>query len=277
MVLALGPPLAIDGPLPVAPAYSLLTVATIVEDDDPHWQLGVELNGYPTGPPSTWDPCSAGTFRTKDEGDETPTPAFPPFVVYLPITCTASGIDQDTFADRVRLAFQAKESWGVELELSQAPANSLRPHFADADLDILGGGAVSPAVGLSWLEEAIGETASGGVIHAPPAVSAAWGALSAIENRSGRLVTVGNATPVATGGGYSGADPASGASPAAGQSWAFATGPVQIRRTEVMLNPPTLREALDRSENRVTFRAERAYVAAWDTSLQAGVLIDWTP
>ena len=130
MALALGPPLAVDGPLPTAPAYSLLTVAQIIDDAaDPHWGLGVELNAYPVGPPRTWDPCSTGTFRVKEEGDDLPQPGFPPFVVYLPITCTASGIDQDTFADRVRLAFAAKESYGVELELSQAPSNDDRPHF----------------------------------------------------------------------------------------------------------------------------------------------------
>jgi hypothetical protein len=248
-----------------------------VDENDPHAFLGVELNTYPVGPPSTWDGCSAGTFREKDEGAETPLPAFPPFVVYLPITCTASAIDPDTFSDRVVLAFRAKESYGVELELSQAPVNDDRPHFADENLDILGGGPVTPTVGLSWLEQEIGETASGGVIHAPPAVTTAWAAASLIESRSGRLVTVGNGTPVVSGGGYIGADPDNGASPATGQSYAFASGPVQIRRTEIILNPPSVREALARSENRVTFRAERAYLAVWDTSLQAGVLIDWTP
>lgn len=275
--LALGPPQAIDGPLPVAPAFSLLSVAQIIDDADPHWGLGVELNGYPTGPPLTWDPCSTGTFREKEEGDETPLAAFPPFVVYLPITCTASAIDPATFADRVRLAFAAKESYGVELEMSQAPSNLTRPHFGDAELDILGGGAVTPAVGLAWLEQAIGATGSAGVIHAPPAVTTAWAGAYGIEQSGGRLVTVGNRTPVVSGGGYIGADPASGTSPGTGQSWAFATGPIQIRRTDIILNPPDLREAFDRSENRVTFRAERAYVAVWDTSLQAGVLIDWTP
>jgi hypothetical protein len=36
-------------------------------------------------------------------------------------------------------------------------------------------------------------------------------------------------------------------------------------------------EYVDREANEVIYRAERSFVALWDTSLQSGVLIDWTP
>ena len=36
-------------------------------------------------------------------------------------------------------------------------------------------------------------------------------------------------------------------------------------------------EYVDREINEIIYRAERSFVALWDTSLQSGVLIDWTP
>ena len=40
---------------------------------------------------------------------------------------------------------------------------------------------------------------------------------------------------------------------------------------------PDITEVLDRSNNDVTFRAERYVLVEWDTVLQAAVLVDWTP
>jgi len=44
-----------------------------------------------------------------------------------------------------------------------------------------------------------------------------------------------------------------------------------------MLDPPSVSEYVDRENNVITYRAERAILPLWDTSLQSGVLIDWTP
>jgi hypothetical protein len=83
-----------------------------------------------------------------------------------------------------------------------------------------------------------------------------------------------NGTPVASGGGYA-AGEADGNSPAAGQSYAYATGPVRVFLAE--MTTASARESLDRSDNTLTFRAERVALAYWDTALQVAVLIDWTP
>lgn len=281
MSTTVGMPVVIDGPLPQPPPYSLLSVAQIIDDSDPHWMMGGQVYGYPPDVPSTFDPCSTGTFREKEEGEAPPLPLFGPFTAYLPITCTSRGINPATFADRARLAFQAVESYAVELELSQGIANPLRPFLADGNADVLvGGAAVAPGVGLSYLENAIGETGKAGLIHATPAVGAAWTTTAGgngIETRGGRAVTTGNGTPVAVGGGYIGATPEGEAAAGAGQSWVYATGPVQVRRSDVIVVPGSLSEALDRGQNIVTYRAERHYLVDWDTQLQAAVLIDWSP
>lgn len=275
-VTAVGPALDIDGPLPVKPPHSLLSIPGVLLGDGDRWMNGVNVYGYPEEVPATWEPCATGTFRTKEEGGETPQPRFDAFGMYVPITCSAGYMgDWRDFADRAATVLEATESFGVEEALSQGVSMSLNPFFGDANLDILGGGAVTPTVGLSFLEDAIGATGRMGIIHATPSVVSTWG-FNLLEERDGALRTA-NGTPVAAGGGYIGADPVSGGTPAVGQSWAFATGPVQVRLSEMLLVGDDINGTLDTSNNDVTFRAEKYALAVWDGALQAGVLIDWSP
>jgi len=273
-ITAVGPALAVDGPLPAAPPFSLISIPGVVVGDGDRWMNGVNVDGYPADTPSLWEPCSTGTYRTKEEGGDLPQARFDPIVAYLPITCSALGnSDWRAFAARAERALQATISFAVEEALSQGVILSTNPFFADANLDILSPAAVTPAVGLSYLEDAIGATGRAGIIHATPGTVAAWDDIEAVE---GVLTTV-NGTPVAAGGGYIGADPVAGATAAAGQAWAFATGPVQVRLSEMLLVGDDINGTLDTSNNDLTFRAEVYALPVWDTALQAGVLIDWSP
>lgn len=277
-------PEVLDGPLPTSPPHSLLNVrwtdldgterSVLVEDNETRWQAGASVYGYPISEPENWDPCSTGTFRTKAEGEPFPTPLFAAFISYLPITCSAMAIgDPDEFRDRARVALNAVESFAVERALSQGVDGLANPFFDDAAVDILAGGAaVSATVGLSYLEDAIGTTGKLGMIHATPAVASQW---FGSPQMTPVPYTTALGTPVAVGGGYAGGHPNGGSAAAAGQAWAYATGPVEVRHAEV--NVLDIRDVLDRSNNDVTFRAERAVLATWDTALQAAVLIDWTP
>jgi len=273
-VIAVGPALALDGPLPASPPYSLLKVPGVVVEDGDRWMNGVNVDGYPSDTPSLWEPCSEGTFRTKVEGTETPMPRFDSFVVYLPITCSALSIgDVRMFQERARRALEATLSFGVEEALSQGVVMSTNPFLGDSNVTILGGGAVTPEVGLRWLEDAIGETGRAGMIHATPATVAAW-EFEALE--TGDVLRTPNGTPVAVGGGYIGAE-ANGSAPGAGSAYAFASGPVQVRLSDMQMVGEDINGTLDTSLNDVTFRAEIYALAVWDTALQAAVLIDWTP
>lgn len=291
-VTGVGPALAIDGPLPAPPAYNLFTVARPVSEEIgadgqalERWRNGVTLRGYPPALPEGFDPCSTGTFRVKGEGDVAPLPRFLPFTASLAEACTGMGVGPwAEFQARANAALTATEAYALERQLAQGDPIPTNPYLGDSHLTILGGGAVTPQVGLSYLEDAIAATGRAGVIHATPSVAAAWSALGyTVErvgggNQGGSLRTVGNWTPVIVGYGYVGTDPASGATPAAGQSWAFATGPVVYGRSnELIPVPDTIREATDRELNDVVYRAERDLLAAWDGVLQAGILVDWTP
>src|SRR5262245_23725523 len=98
-----GPPVFLDGPLPVAPPRSLLTVAGVRQDPgDERWMNGVSIWGYPEGTPELWDPCGSGTFEVKSDDQSFKTPDFAAFVAYLPITCSSFTVasDPDGFAQR---------------------------------------------------------------------------------------------------------------------------------------------------------------------------------
>ena len=280
MSATLGPPISLDGPLPVAPSRGLLNIVTVIPSADLRFGVGGAVWPYPPGLPQAWDPCSMGTFRTKTTGDGWDLPLFQPFTVYLPITCSSITAHAPGFADRAALALAATESYGVARELARGVANPLNPFLCDANLNILAGGAaVTPDVGLSYLEDAIGATGRGGVILTTPAVGAAFNGSGGygVDVRSGSLLTTANGTPVALDGGFIGCSPSLHAALGAGTGWAFATGPIQVRRSPNIEILSTISESTDRSDNTVEFRAERDYLVTWDSELQAGILVDWTP
>ncbi len=284
MSATLGPPIYIDGPLPVAPSRSLLSASlvTIVPDDSERFGVGGAVWPYPPETPTSWAPCSTGTFRVKADGDGWDLPIFNAYTLYLPITCSSITAHLDGFEDRARLAFAARESFGVAYELATGHSDALNPHLTDSNVTVLNGGtAVTPDVALSYLEDAIGATGQAGLIHLSPAAAAAINGSGGfgIEMQAGQLLTTANGTSVAVDGGYIGTHPESVPHPpATGTAWAYATGPVQVRRSNrVFVEPDEISEAMDRQINEVTWRAERDYLTIWDTQLQSAVLIDWTP
>ena len=280
-----------DGPIPQQPPHNLLSVPGVLlpQTDDEHWLLGVHLWPYPRDVPGVIGSCESGTFRLKDEPEDWNNSLFGPFTAYLGITCTTAVAKRPDFADRARLALQAREAYAVSLELAFGTANPTDPHLTDANVHILAGGAAVRAdVGLSYLEDAIGATAQAGMIHATPAVATAWNGQSgySVEDVGGTLYTTANKTPVAISYAYYGATPSGGTPAAAGESWVYATGPVQVRRqSNIQIIAPTLAQSMDRSDNVVTYRAERGFVVSYDAPedaahfrpVQAAVKVDWTP
>jgi hypothetical protein len=272
----------ITGAPPRERMHSLLTVPNVLVPQDElesHWQSGVVIDGYPDEVPELWEGCSEGTFRTKNEGSPTPIAQFTAFNLYVSINCSGLGIgNPERFAERAAAVLRATQAHGVEEALSQGIVGLDNPYLGDVNLDILGAGAVSAQVGLSYLEEAIGATGRQGIIHITPPVAAALAPLVARDDEPSRPVYTTAGTPLAIGSGYQGTDPVSGSTPAAGQSWIFATGPVEVRIDDtVELVPDDIASALDRTLNDVVYRAEKTAVVSWDTALQSGVLVDWSP
>jgi len=268
--LAVGPAYAIDGPLPRPPEYRLLSVPGVLQTGGRELN-GVSVWGYPCDTPSLWDPCfTEGTFGTKLDSSTSPSANFFPFAAYLPFTCSTITADPAEFARRAERVIEATISHAVEQALAHGVMGSSNPYFGDGNMVPLGGGGVlAPDYALSYLEDAIGGTGRQGIIHATPGVVAAWG-FNKLE--TGEVLRTTNGTIVVSGSGYRGAQPAAG-DPGDGQDWVFATGPVEVFMADGPT--PTVSEFVDRSDNTATYRAERFVVAAWDTCLQAGALVDW--
>ena len=279
--LAIGPPFTIDGPSPVTPQYDLLAAAQILPPStDPHWMIGDDVRAFSTDLPELWSPCQEGsTADIMDTGGPTLIPRFGPFVAYLPATCsTFDSRPDDEFRRRLMAAFEAKEGYAVAKQLASGDGNPLNPFLGDDQADILGGGVpVGYIEALSLLEQAIGATAAGGMIHADPATATAWASYALIRpdgvGSSAVLRTI-LGTPVAAAGGYTGVQPQGEAAPGATTGWAFASGPVAIRRDTAEIVAGSLKESLDRHVNEVTERAQRNYLVVWDTALQAAVLVN---
>jgi hypothetical protein len=253
----------------------LLNTEGVLRDvPDSHIFNGVNLYGYPTDCPSLWEPCAEGTYREKDEGGEWPLPRFDSFVVYQAVTCSTLSVggDPGDFAGRVERVLDATISAGVEQALAAGVTGSSNPFFGDANVDILNSGtAVTPRIGISFLEQAIGETCRLGMIHATPAVIAGLPAPIGPRND---MLTTGNDTPLVSGMGYQDVDTPYLSTPDTTEDWVFATGPVNVYLGAVRTEP--IRTSLERDTNIVTFRAERYVLAVWDTALQAAVLVDWS-
>ena len=274
---AVGPALDLDGPLPVAPEYRLLA-APGVQRAGRRELNGVNVWGYPEGTPELWEPCLSGTFREKLSESEWQQPRFDGVTAYFPITCSTITASPETFARRAEAVLDASFSFAVEEALAKGVSGSTNPFFGDAGLTQLGGGAVAAQAGLNYLENAIGQSGRQGMIHATPGVVSAWNTVNLLTKIDGAdFLRSTNGTLVVSGAGYYNTDPSgkTGSDPTVGQEWAFATGPVEVYVKDG--DELKVSEYVDRELNEIIYRAERSFVAVWDTSLQSGVLIDWTP
>lgn len=266
--------IVVDGPLPVERVHTLLTVPGVRVPLEEHWESGVEVVAYPENVPTFWDDSLAGTFRVKDEGDPRTVSNFTTFVLYVPVSCTASGMSPEEFARLSGRVLEVTQSYGVEVALAAGVPGLSNPYLSDGNMATPNGAtAVSARVGLSYLEQVIADTARGGMIHITPAVADALQPIRVTDDPTVPLYT-GAGTPIAVGAGYAGITPVGQSAPAATRDWIYASGPVSVRIDDEV-DLPDFSEALDRVMNDVTYRAEKVAVVSWDTVLQAGVLVDW--
>lgn len=283
-----GIPFRIDGPLPLVPRYGLLQAANgseavrIIPDADAlgieRWGNGVVVYPYPGDEGAVFDSCGvySSTPETKAEGETLEHPEFDAMVVYLAETCTSYRIwNQEEFRARAVAAFSAIEGRAVEREFLAGDVFSGQPHLADGEGEYPNGnGATDIMNGLALLETEIAGSGRQGVIHLTPALATAAADRHLIADVGGVLRTI-NGTTVIPGQGYAGSIKPNGRAQSSGTAeWAFATGPVDVRRSEVVTVPDDVSQAIEKETNKITYRVERYYLVDWDEVLQAAVLID---
>jgi hypothetical protein len=237
---------------------------------------------YPAGCSELWEPCSDGTYRIKDDASIQITARFDSFVVYKSITCSVFGMDDNSLRDlarRAQVVLNATMSAGVERALAEGVDGSSNPFFGDANVQVLNSGtAVSPRVGVSFLEEALGANCRQGLLHLTPAVVAGLPA----PLREGPTLATANGTPIVSGMGYQDITTTDLTSPDDTEDWVFGTLGVNVYLGPVKI--PTPKQAVQRDINLVTFIAEANVLAVWDgfngdtgdpQLAAAAVLVDW--
>jgi hypothetical protein len=249
------------------------------------WLNSVEVYPYPPDVPEGWDTCApASTRGEKSFGTPLAPPDFRALTLSVPITCTAQQVpDEAAFRARAVAVLTATESFGVARALMSGENVDGGRYLADSGCAFPNAAtATAPNHGVQVLEEAIAETGRLGLIHCSPMLATAlMGSGFALSDKTGAIRTI-NGNVVIPDDGYVGAsEPDMGTPPGPTEEWAYASGPVDIRHSEIFTTPDTRAQALDRGlgattgrTNQFTYRAERYSVAIWDTALQAAVLID---
>lgn len=295
-----GPPYRIDGPPPIPPLWGLLPAAEapaagvrIVPDTDERgierWMNGVQVFPYPPDTGDVFDPCAGSDVATtKGTGTDLTHPQFGAMTAWIAETCTTYKVwSQEEYKSRALATLTAVESGTIAFEFMTGTRMPSQPFLADGNgLFPNGDTATSPLHGLTILERVVAQSRRQGLIHCSPSMATTLlGKGFALFDKSGVIRTI-NGIVVIPDFGYAdgvAVAPLGHATPASvNQEWMYATGPVDIRRSEMFVTPDNVVQATERGTggantgipNSVTYRAERYYLVDWDTELQAAVLLD---
>lgn len=259
-------PLLVTSPTVTAPRFGLLSVATLIDDPDPHWIGGVEYDSAaaPAAVADPVDPCT--TPEANEPIDGIPTVLDGAFRLWSGVTCKLPGRTEEEFAARAAAQLTAGESSALELAIWSQGEHPL----VGAETDFPAGQVVqSPAAALGALEAWLWESYAGtGVIHVPRQAVPLLASLDLISVDSGRLRTV-LGTAVSAGS-YPGTG-VGGAVPADGQLWLAATPAVSYRRSTIRTV-----STFDPTTNVEQVFASRFYLPMWE-GMSAAVLAGTTP
>jgi hypothetical protein len=261
-------------------------IELLPSSDDRRWE-----SGY------TWRPLGgcgeAGIFAPCD--DETKTipdsqaivEVIPP-TVYAGFKCSTWGLLEEERMAHAEARLNAREGQAIERELwAGAKAQAMtwpNPYLASPATTVLAGGAtVKYLQAFAALQEAIGDclgSENAAVLHMTRRLATLLKAnrVIGIYKEDGwdfpKLVDqYGNY--IVAGTGYDGSGPG-GSVESATQEWAYATGAVRVDAGPVYMTPDSLKGAVSRDINNITFIAERTAAAAFDSCCTFGVLCDMT-
>lgn len=260
--------------------YGLLSVVTPFTPTDPHWAAsGIEWEDdlCGDGTQTFIDNCYPASGFTKPSERNLDFCAADPFVAVGSFNCTPVGRPAGEAFEIARRRLLAWEGRQVERTLwTGISANgTINPSFAFGNnqcgivpVDINPAGPVDPISAFSKLETALGnEVSCGGIIHVPYSL-VPFLLNSRLIEAQGDAIFSPSGYQVVAGNGYPGSGPANVAA-AAGKAWIFATGPMLVARSNVMMVPESVAEGVNRNINNITVRAERFYSVGFSCTLLA--------
>ena len=266
-------------------AGSLL--ASALTPDGPRWHGGIEYRPELDNLTASWNP-SAGSDEQYTAQDKTiATPAenvlFDPYVIWqgssvFPVSCR-----YEDEARRVRDALDIQTSYFIEQIFWTNLVDGVdfgltHPNVALADTSAAslvtpnGTAAVGIVTGLHDMIEALNLYLGGarGMIHIPQTLVPFLEFYGQIIRQGNILQIAGTDHILVAGTGYTGSDPALNS--AAGEVWMYGTSPVEVRLSDIYMNPGSEREALNRTTNTLEIRAERMALASFDyTVMHVGI------
>lgn len=260
--------------------YGLFSVVTPFTPTDNHWEAGGiqwedDLCG--DGTLTFIDNCPPTTGFTKPTERNLKFCSASPFIAVGSFDCSVVGRDSGEAFDIARRRLLAWEGRQVERTLWTGITSngSVTPSFAFGNpacgitpVDVNPAGAVNPVSAFSLLEDRLAdEVGCGGLIHVPSSLISYLKAQRQIEVVGDELYSP-LGFQVIAGKGYTGTGP-SGVAAAAGTAWLFATGPMLVARSNVIMVPGAVPEAVNRRINSITVRAERVYSVGFSCSLLA--------
>lgn len=277
-------------PLP----YGLLSAVQLVDDPDPHWQMGIEwtedvcdvpftVTGAPCGTPITAAPVASGIGSR----------AATPFAVMAWVPCAPIGQGQnlELIRERTERVLTNGESRAIEAAFwsgqvtgtgtANPGTGTVYPHLAanaevfaepqgaatvqlqTAATVVTSGTGVDIVEGVAGIEAALASCYGGeGVIHVPAGAVAHLAAWSQIERRGNQLRTrLGNIVAAYASGNRQGP---TGANAPSGQGWIYGTGAMFGRRTPIRRAGQLPGEVIGRPENRTVYIVTRMYVLGFD-------------
>jgi hypothetical protein len=273
------PPITIDPPQIERALGGLYAAANFPDlpGEGDRWENGIQYQAETCATSTGWAAtCGDDPARvTKEATLELPLVLGTPFVEYLGIKCAIVGQTLENFERLVRNALDACEQRSVESTFWTGDMGN-DPHLADPSSVILGASDVTPLSilrGVSLLERYLGDNYCGvGVFHAPRDVAPYADNASLIHGTNPRLTTA-LGTRWAFGAGYSVNTGPDGTEADPGTAWIYATGQVNIWRSDIWMQPDALVQAFSRLTNDAELFAERNFVLTSECTT-AAVLVN---
>lgn len=284
-------------PIP-APVGLLASALSPPDSEDERWVNGFAFQALDCIPGGRFDPCAEDlNLVIPDNADS---PDYVPFAVWAGYKCSPWDpvFDWARAVTDALLAIEeeqiAAELWRGDIARAEAHPNR---YLTDVDSDNLSSSALAANDALACLEQYLAQCNGGqqGMIHASRQLITLWHFGGALRREGRRIYTI-HDTVVVPGTGYDGSGPAEGAEPepAGSTQWAYATGPVTVRREplrDVEVDVPDIGggratitvpqviggpnwEGIDRATNTTEARAERRAAATWSGCCHAAVEVD---
>jgi hypothetical protein len=262
------------------PKYGLLNSIDLITPGDVHWQAsGIEWEDTlcSDGTVTFINLCPPATGFSKPAERNFQFPHADPFIALGSFDCTPVGRPAAEAFDIARTRLLAWEQRQVENTFwtGITQNGTVQPNLATGStytgvvpVDINAAGALNPVEAMAAMEEALGDLiACGATLHIPERLLSFFVSYHLLTDVGGILYSPAGLKVIA-GHGYPGSGPNNVAA-SAGQMWMFGTGPLLGARSNIMMVPDTVPEAVNRVLNNVTVRAERFYAIGFSCSLLA--------